>query len=422
MSGERPHVLTFGSRWPPETFIARRLERLAAAGFRATHASVVQVGDRPAVELDGVRHLAVLRGRRAPVHAVGQLLRYLPRVWIHSPRRAAAIVRAARSPTAGGRAMHRGEVVERTGAYARIALEKPDVVHFDWTAAASGFASLPEALGCPFVVSCHGSELQVYPYTGKGRSSARSLPRVFAAAAAVHTVSTGLAELATSYGLDREKAVPIPAGVDPAFFEPVPVTDGDGSFGIVCIAVLRWIKGLEYALLTIAELRRRGVPAELDLVGGDPTSDLTEQSEGDRLRAAISDLGLGNAVRLHGFLPPVEIRDRLQRASTYLQTSLSEGLPTAVVEAMACGLPVVASDAGGTREAINDGVEGFLVPLRDVPAAADALERLWREPGLRRTMGKAARRRAVEEFGLEEQTARFADLYRKVIAAGSTCS
>ena len=81
---------------------------------------------------------------------------------------------------------------------------------------------------------------------------------------------------------------------------------------------------------------------------------------------------------------------------------------------MACELPVVVTDAGGTREAVDDGVEGFVVPPREPDRMAAAMENLWHDRGLRQRMGRAGRRRVEAEFALDLQIDRFEQLYRSV--------
>jgi glycosyltransferase involved in cell wall biosynthesis len=93
---------------------------------------------------------------------------------------------------------------------------------------------------------------------------------------------------------------------------------------------------------------------------------------------------------------------------------LSEGLSNAALEAMACGLPVVTTDCGGMPEAITDGVEGFVVPLRDPHAMAKALSALASDVELRRRMGKAGRDRVLKQFTLGRQIEEFVSLLEDV--------
>jgi glycosyltransferase involved in cell wall biosynthesis len=128
----------------------------------------------------------------------------------------------------------------------------------------------------------------------------------------------------------------------------------------------------------------------------------------------VADAGLEDHVELVRRATSQEVARRLQGSHVYLLPSLDEGLPTVVLEAMASGVPVVATDCGGVSEAVTDGVEGLLVPPRDAEALAAALTRLWRDPELRRRMGEAGRRTATSNFTLERQLAEFHTLYREV--------
>ena len=93
-------------------------------------------------------------------------------------------------------------------------------------------------------------------------------------------------------------------------------------------------------------------------------------------------------MELLGALPPVAVRDRLRQSDVFVLPSLSEGFCNAAVEAMACGLPVVMTNCGGVREGVADGVEGFIVPVRDPEAMAAAIERLAKDPALARPDGR----------------------------------
>lgn len=212
---------------------------------------------------------------------------------------------------------------------------------------------------------------------------------------------------AMQFGLDPAKARVIRPAVDPEFFRPAaPARKADGRFRVVTTGSLIWRKGYEYALQAIRRLVDREVDVQFDIIGDGP--------ERQRVLYTIIDLGLEVHVSLCGRLTPAEVRSRLQQADAFLLSSLSEGISNAVLEAMACGLPVVTTNCGGMREAVSDGVEGFVVPTRDPEAMAEALHRLATDRALARAMGRAGRERVCREFQIEDQVKQFAELYRAI--------
>ena len=94
-----------------------------------------------------------------------------------------------------------------------------------------------------------------------------------------------------------------------------------------------------------------------------------------------------------------------------------EGIPNVLKEAMACGLPVVASSISGIPELVDNGRSGILVPPRDIFALADALQKLNDDPALRHQMGLAGRKKVVREFNLRTSTAKRAELFLNGIRA-----
>jgi glycosyltransferase involved in cell wall biosynthesis len=128
------------------------------------------------------------------------------------------------------------------------------------------------------------------------------------------------------------------------------------------------------------------------------------------VEAEVDRLGLGGAVELLGTRNDVPAL--LAGADVFVLASDSEGLPMSVLEAMAAGLPVVASAVGGVPELVRDGETGFLVPPRDSAALAGALERTVSDPALRDRLGEAARRRVEREFSFERFEREHLELYR----------
>jgi glycosyltransferase involved in cell wall biosynthesis len=127
------------------------------------------------------------------------------------------------------------------------------------------------------------------------------------------------------------------------------------------------------------------------------------------LRRQAERLGLAERVLLPGLAGDIE--EELRASSVFALSSIHEGLPMALAEAMACGLPCVAFDcAPGVREIVSDGVDGLVVPPRDVEALAEGLDRLMGDEALRRRLGEAARA-SVRRFAPDQVLARWEDVF-----------
>ena len=280
-----------------------------------------------------------------------------------------------------------------------------DLVYFPWNSAAIDYRAL-YALGKPVVLSCRGSQVNIRPHQPGQDDFVQGLQWTFQNSAAVHCVSEDILNQAVSMGLDRRKAHVIRPAVDPAFFSPSDMPPGNVRFNIVTTGSLIWPKAYESMLMALNILILSGVDAELHIIGEGP--------ERSRILFTCQDLDVADRVCLHGSLTPPQVRDRLQAADAFVLASLSEGIANAVLEAMSCGLPVVTTDCGGMREAVADGVEGFVVPVRDPQAMAGALVRLARDPLLRKRMGAAGRQCIDKAFHIDGQIDAFIELFQAV--------
>jgi glycosyltransferase involved in cell wall biosynthesis len=136
---------------------------------------------------------------------------------------------------------------------------------------------------------------------------------------------------------------------------------------------------------------------------------------GGELLQALSDkaerLGISEAVDFLGQRQPAEIPDVLAGFDVFVQASNWEAFGIAIVEAMACGLPVVATEVEGVLDILDDGVNGFLVPPRDPKALAQRILSLLHDPELRRRIGGQARRKAESHFDIRGMTDKMASIY-----------
>ncbi len=138
--------------------------------------------------------------------------------------------------------------------------------------------------------------------------------------------------------------------------------------------------------------------------------------ERGELETLVQRLSLAASVRLLGFCE--DVGDLLAGADVFVMPSLEEGLGTAVLEAMAMGLPVVASRTGGLPEVVGDGITGVLVPPGEPLPLADAVVRLLQDREASARMGAAGRRRAAAQFSAEGMATGYLGLYRELVHAG----
>ena len=212
-------------------------------------------------------------------------------------------------------------------------------------------------------------------------------------------------------GAPSQRLLVQPMGVDLDLFRPGERTES-GQLQIVSVGRLAEEKGFEIALRAVARLALRHERLHYRIVGDGP-----RRAQLERL---ASDLGIGQRVEFVGALPHDAIRAHLVRGDVFCLPSLtghdgaqeSQGL--ALVEAQACGLPVVASAIGGIPESLRDGVTGYLVPERNPVALADRLEPLLACPERRRSMGAAARAFVARHFDRRILADRLIERYERL--------
>ena len=226
-------------------------------------------------------------------------------------------------------------------------------------------------------------------------------------------------------GIPAAKTKLIANGVDTARFTRQPAGPGDspwqaGDFVIGTVARIQDIKnhrGLVEAFERLrALLPQHRAHLRLSIIGDGPLM--------PALRAQVAAAGLDDVVWLAG--ARTDIPQLLHTFSLFCLPSLAEGTPVSLLEAMACGLPVVASRVGGIPEVVTEGEHGYLVPPSDTEALATALGRYVADPDLARRHGDAARRRIEQRFGMDAMLSAYLGLYdhlyeqkigRRVVAA-----
>jgi glycosyltransferase involved in cell wall biosynthesis len=256
--------------------------------------------------------------------------------------------------------------------------------------------------GIPFSFSARGSDIHKDRTMLKLKLKAAQ----FAIAVSAHNRAVMIDTCGKAAG---DKIHVIFGGVDTARFPPRLVPRNAGATRIICVARFEAVKGHRCLLRACRLLLERGIEFECRLIGEGPLHAGVE--------AEIKRLGLSEKISLLGPCSQKQVGDALTQADIAVLASVPtprgecEGIPNVLKEAMAAGLPVIASDFGGIPELVENGKSGILVKPGDVTALANALARLAADPQLREIMGDEGQRRVVAEFDLRSSTRKRASLF-----------
>ncbi len=271
--------------------------------------------------------------------------------------------------------------------------------HFANHPAAAGLV-IRRLTGIPYTFTVHGSDLH--------RDSHMLREKVAEADLVVSVSDYNRRLILDLCGAEfADKVVVLRCGVDTDVFHPRPKPEREGPFRIVCVGSFVEVKGHRYLLDACRLLADAGIDFECLLVGRGPLQTELEQK--------IAALGLTGKVRIEGARPRPEVAAIVASAdagvlpSVWSSKSEREGIPVALMEAMASGVPVVASDMSGMPELVEHEGNGLLVPPADAAALAAAIARLHDDSELRRRLGNAGLETVRRDYDLRRNAGELAD-------------
>lgn len=285
------------------------------------------------------------------------------------------------------------------------------VLHAHYGIDAGVFLPLVLLAGRPLVVSYYGYDVAVaqHMYGGLGRPLLRC---VFALGDAHLAMTPAMATELVAMGAPRDRVYVHHHGIDVASYsgiKPLPA-HGTGPLKALMVASLVDKKGHEDLLDALALLRRDGMDLQVRLIG--------EGYMRKRIEDLIRSNGLAGSVTLLGHVPyGPELLGNYEWCDVFIHPSRvgrdgdKEGLPAALLEAMAAARPVVSTTHAGIPHAVVDGQDGMLVSERDPGGLARCIRLLADDPALRQRLGSAARSRACRLFAVDQQVARLEELY-----------
>ena len=286
-----------------------------------------------------------------------------------------------------------------------------DIYHAQWI-----FSGLSAVLGQkihrkPIILTVRGSDLNL----ARGRFFTALVKYIFRRVTMITTVSEALHEKMLSLGGPPDKVHTIPNGIDCQIFRPL---SKDKLREILHLPperkIVIWIgrfvtiKGVEFLIESIPEVLENEPTTFFVLVG---TGELKEQ-----IQTQVQQMGMTESVLFTGKIPTENIPLWLNAADIFVLPSLNEGRPNVILEAMACEVPVVATQVGGILEIVKDGENGFLVPSKNSSILAKRLLTLLKDASLCIQMGKTGRKMIFEmELTWEQCAKKMKALYQQAL-------
>jgi colanic acid/amylovoran biosynthesis glycosyltransferase len=397
-----------------ETFILSQLEGLVARGH-----DVVICARRPgpdAIDRDAESAYAACRRTQPdlPESRLPRTARGLGLALRHGRRHPRMVARAV-NPWRFGR--HALSFAALQAAVPVLDGPSFDIVHCHFGPAGVLGAILHEmgAVQGPLVVSFYGHDVTRYPRQ-RGPDVYR---RLFERAALVLALDPVMRDRLQQLGARPQQLALQPLGVDCRRFSPAPTSPALPPLRLLSVGRLVEKKGLADGIRAVALLREAGHALRYRIAGGGPLE--------AELRGLVRDRRLEDVVEFLGHVPHESINRLMVESHALVMPSVraadgdEEGTPTVILEAMACGLPVVATRHAGIPDLVTDGVTGYLADEHDPEALAAGIARLA-DPGVALRMGQAGREMALQRFETGRVTERLLVHYRSVSGAASSSS
>ncbi|EHY90851.1 glycosyltransferase [Saccharomonospora azurea] len=333
--------------------------------------------------------------------------------------------RVVHVPAGPARHVPKDELLPHMGEFTRFLTaqwqaDRPDVVHAHFWM--SGLASLmaTRPLSVPVVQTFHALGVVKRRHQGAHDTSPTErigLERLIGkhAARVAATCSDEVFEL-VRLGLSRSRMSIVPCGVDLDRFTPSgPVEPRTHRYRIVSVGRLVPRKGFDVAIAALRSLPE----TELIIAGGPQEGRLAEDKEAARLLRFAAELGVADRVHLRGQVPRADVPALLRSADVVVCTPWYEPFGIVPLEAMACGVPVVASAVGGLTDTVVDGVTGLHVPPKRPEALASAVRRLLSDAALRDAYGIAGADRARCRYSWDRIATDTMRVYERVVPAAA---
>ncbi len=282
---------------------------------------------------------------------------------------------------------------------------KPDIVHAHY---ASSYGLLGALSGFhPLIVSVWGSDILVFPYYYY--INKKIIKYVLKKADLILATSKAMAEDVVKFS--GKFAIVTPFGVDINIFKPLPLVEKKSEQELILTTIksLEPVYGIDILIKTFKKVKERFPSLQLKLIIFGKGSSERE------LKELTHQLNLSEDVEFKGYVDPNKIYLHHQQSDLTIFLSRLEGFGVSLIEAMACGKCVVASNVGGHKELVQDGINGFLVPPEDIDASVNVIVKVIKDNDLRKRIGIAARKTVEEKYNWNDNVQQMIKIYEDIL-------
>jgi len=297
-------------------------------------------------------------------------------------------------------------VLIKLGFFLPLIRSKIEILHIQWTTHLATFEELKEVTNIKMIVSLRGSHTNYSPFIDP--EIAACYVRLFPKCNRFHSVSNAMVPKAVKYGAEAYKIKVIYTSVDKST-EEASLKTGNLHTPLELIAVGRfeWTKGYDYLIDALALLKSQGFDFRFYLVAAGKIP--------DEIKFQLFQYGLNDQVVIINGLDHDQTLVKIRNSDILLLPSVEEGIANVAVEAMALGTIVISTNCGGMEELIDDGINGFIVPIRNINAMA---EKIIMVKELTRIaideIRKEAKNKVKSQFSRQRMICEFVKLYNEV--------
>jgi len=361
----------FGSIGNPTTFICRRIEALQSGGIE--------------VMVDWNYHPKSLHGKDFQlISSVKFNLKRLffpwlfPKLFLHSFRFFRQKLKY--SPKAS---------LKKALFLCEVAFRQPQVIHVQWTAAAMEYYPMEKVMNIPVIAAVRGTQLTTSPKISP--RSKKLLEQTLNYIQWYQTVSFDLLKKLETHDVPTKNIINNYNGVNLEVFKNLHQrTFKQQPLSMIMVARNYWSKCIESSFFMMYELDQRGIPFEFTWVGADPKDPYYNH--------LLERLNLSSKVQFIDRMDADELVEAYNKSDLIISTSVAEGLANVILEAMATGCIPVVWDCEGMKEAIDQGISGFVLPFGQISGMVDTIHELYLDPEKRKMLSLQSEQRVNRLF------------------------